>query len=343
MRNSHIRVIAPNTIRLEERPLDLRIEKPSEVIVKNRFSHISAGTELACIAGQEDWFSIPGTPGYTAIGEVVEKGAEVSHLSVGDKVYAFGPHAAYFKIDTSDRWHGICIPLPQGIREQEAAFAHMAGIALTAIRVAGIELGDLVAVAGLGAIGNLAAQLAQLQGAKVVGMDISASRIAIAQSCGINHVCNSRDRNLKDIVQEFSRGRGVEVFVEATGRAEVAEAGAAALSLYGQLVLLGSPRTPYQTDLTRLLQHVHLWSHGAISVKGALEFTFPTHRTEFVKHSIERNSETLLNLILEGRLKTAALLSHIFQPEQAQEAYDGLRNDPNAFFGVLFDWRNHAH
>lgn len=343
MKNSQIRVIAPNTVRLEESPFDLRIERPSEVIVKNRYSHISAGTELACIAGQEDWFSIPGTPGYTAVGEVVEKGSEVSHLSVGDKVYAFGPHAAYFKIDTLDRWHGICIPLPEGIREQDAAFAHMAGIALTAIRVAQLELGDRVVVAGLGVIGNLAAQLAQLQGAEAYAFDLSQARVEMAQRCGIRHTLYSAGQSISQWVRHATQGQGAEVFIEATGLAEVAEAGAATLARYGQLVLLGSPRRPYHTDLTAFLQRAHLWSLGAISVKGALEFTFPTQHTEFVKHSIERNSEIVLRLIRDGRLHIAPLCSHVLPPERAQEAYDGLRTAPDAFFGVLFDWRNQSH
>lgn len=329
---------APNAVELVEAPYELRIEAPTEVIIKNRLSHLSAGTELACIAGLEDWFKLPATPGYTAIGEVVEKGAAVPGLEVGDYVYTFGPHAEYFKIDTVDRWHGICLKLPEGIMEEEAAFAHMAGIALTAIRAANIELGDTVAVAGLGAIGNLAAQLAQLQGAEVLGLDLSSARLETAQRCGIRQVANSQGRSIPELVRQFSSG-GAEVFIEATGLAEVAEAGAAALTLYGQLILLGSPRRPYQTDLTGFLQRIHLWSHGAITVKGALEFTLPTHRTEFVKHSIERNSEIILRLIRDGRLKAGPLRSHQLPPSQAQQAYDGLRTQPDAYFGVVFDWR----
>jgi threonine dehydrogenase-like Zn-dependent dehydrogenase len=338
MQYKKILATAPNTVELAAAPYELRIAAPTEVIVKNRLSHLSAGTELACIAGLEDWFKLPATPGYTAIGEVAEKGAAVPGLEVGDRVYTFGPHAEYFKIDISDRWHGICLKLPEGIDEAEAAFAHMAGIAFTAIRVAQLELGDTVAVAGLGAIGNLAAQLAQLQGAEVLGLDISPARLEIARGCGIRQVANSQGRSIPELVREFYGG-GAEVFIEATGLPQVAEAGATALALYGQLILLGSPRRPYQTDLTGFLQRIHLWSHGAITVKGALEFTLPTHRTEFVKHSIERNSAIILRLIRDGRLKVGPLRSHLLHPSQAQQAYDGLREQPDVYFGVVFDWR----
>jgi threonine dehydrogenase-like Zn-dependent dehydrogenase len=338
MQYKKILATAPNTVELAAAPYELRIAAPTEVIVKNRLSHLSAGTELACIAGLEDWFKLPATPGYTAIGEVAEKGAAVPGLEVGDRVYTFGPHAEYFKIDTADRWHGICLKLPEGIKEEDAAFAHMASIAFTAIRAAHIELGDTVAVAGLGAIGNLAAQLAQLHGAEVLGLDISPARLEIAQRCGIRQVANSQGRSIPELVQAL-QGGGVEVFIEATGLPQVAEAGAAALALYGQLILLGSPRRPYQADLTSFLQRIHLWSHGAITVKGALEFTVPTHRTEFVKHSIERNSEIILRLIRDGRLKISPLRSHLLHPSQAQQAYDGLREQPDVYFGVVFDWR----
>jgi threonine dehydrogenase-like Zn-dependent dehydrogenase len=89
--------------------------------------------------------------------------------------------------------------------------------------------------------------------------------------------------------------------------------------------------------VTPFLQHHHNfpWNH---TLKGALEFTYPTFQEEFVKHSIERNVRIFLDLVNSGKLKIAPFYSHKMQPSEAQEAYDGLRENPEEFVGVIFDW-----
>jgi len=331
-------VSKPGKISVEEVNYDLSIEDAHDLIIENIYSHISAGTELACLDGLEDWFKMPATPGYTSIGRVVEKGKGIDHVGINDLVYTFGPHAAYFKINTNDRWHGICVKLPENINLTHAAFTHMAGIAISALRKSKIELGDWVAVSGLGAIGNMVAQLTQLQGANVIAFDMNDQRLALAQQCNIQHVHNSKSNEIKDTIVKISGQSGVSTFIDATGVPAVIEKAASCITLYGELILLGSPRAEYKTNLTSFLQKIHLWSEGAIEVKGALEFTYPTHQQEFIKHSIERNSKIILQLIAENKLIIAPLVSHTLSINDVERAYNGLRNQPETFTGVVFNW-----
>lgn len=316
---------------------DDTLTSPTGVLVRNMFSHISAGTELACIAGLESFFTIPDTPGYTAVGKILKTGEEVEHLAEGDMVFTYGPHAELFKIDVKDRWHGVCVKLPDGIDPALASFTHMAGIAMTAIRNSSIEIGDYVLVTGLGAIGNLVAQLAQLQGGKVIASEVVDSRIDLAHACGIGSTVNPLKDNMQAYVEEITGGSLVSTYIDATGQAGVVEQSLDLVSLYGEVILLGTPRTPYETDLTSLLRHFHYlpWCQN---MKGALEFTFPTHETEFVKHSIERNVEIIMDLILGGKLIIRPLFSHLISPEEIQSAYDGLRERPEEYIGIVIDW-----
>lgn len=310
---------------------------PKEIVVRTLYSHLSAGTELACLAGIEDWFKIPGTPGYTSIAKVEAKGSEVTHVEVGDLVYTYGTHSELFRLEYGDRWHGVCVKLPAGINLEYAAFTHMATIAITAIRNSKIELGDFVLITGLGAIGNLAAQLAQLQGATVIATDIDDNRIALAQQSGIRYIINSKKENLSEKILEITKGALISTYIDATGVTPVVNESLDNLQLFGEVILLGSPRTPYESNLTKTLQHFHLFPH-CLTLKGALEFTYPTHQQDFVKHSIERNATIVLDLINEEKLIIKPIYSHKVSPADAQSAYDGLKNKPGEYTGVVFDW-----
>ncbi len=312
------------------------IEGPHDVIVKNLYSHISSGTELACISGRESWFQIPGTPGYTSVGRIEQKGESVAH-NIGDIVYTMGPHSERFKIDSTDRWHGICVPVPDAVPPDIAAFTHMAGIAMTALRVSRIELGDTVLVAGLGVIGNLTAQLARLQGAHVIAADIVDTRLNVASQCGITTIVNAEKQDVKSEIKKLTNGKGVDAFIDATGVSQVIESFLDTVAFQGQVILLGSPRQPYQTDLTSTLQAIHLLPHS-VTMSGALEFVFPTHENEFVKHSIERNSKIILELMAKKRLMIEPFYTHKLYPSQAKQAYEGLRDEPEKYMGVVFDW-----
>ena len=186
MKNNSVLFTAPDKI--DVRPLDSDFLPlgDHDVLLQTHYSLISAGTELACLSGVEAWFSFPGTPGYASVGEVVEVGAQVSELAPGDSVYSMGGHCQYQRLDTSNP-RALCVKVPAGIDLAQAVFTRMVCVAFTALRVSNIELGDYVAVTGLGLVGNFAAQLAGLQGARVIGLDLSQRRVELARACGLQH------------------------------------------------------------------------------------------------------------------------------------------------------------
>jgi 2-desacetyl-2-hydroxyethyl bacteriochlorophyllide A dehydrogenase len=336
MKNKRVLFSEKGKVEFAETDFNEKIESPDEVIIKTLFSQISPGSELACLAGLEDWFKIPGTPGYTAVGEIIEKGSNVT-FNIGDKVFTFGPHAQYFKINITDRWHGLCVKLPDGLPGDIASFTHLTDIAISALRVSNIQLGDYVGVTGMGPIGNLAAQLAKLQGAQVIVLDINESRLQIARKCGLTNTINSSSPEVKDELMKMTSGKGVSTLVEASGMAQVAESAMKYISQYGEMILLGTPRAPYQTNLTEYLRDVHLF-YPSITVKGALEFIIPTQSIEFVKHSKERDCSIIMQLLKEERIIVKPFYTHKVRPDKAPEMYAGLQNKKDEFIGVVFDW-----
>lgn len=304
------------------------------VALRKRFTLISAGTELACLSGGESWFKLPNTHGYTGISEVLGAGKAVKDFAKGDLVFHYGNHKEVQVVPTTE----LLLKVPAGITEKYVPFTRMATIAMTAIRVSEIELGDAVAVTGQGLVGIMAAQLARLSGGEVIALDPSAHRRDLATKCGIRHAIDPSVGGVKEKVMALTGNAGVSTYIEASGVPKVFIDSLPLVGKGGEAILLGSPRGEYMVNATDLLNQSHLWSNGCINVKGAHEWRYPVKHDAFVKHSFERNSRIVMDLIRTGDLAIEPLLTHTMKPEQAAAAYEGLRNDKEAYIGVVFDW-----
>ncbi|MBN1401196.1 MAG: zinc-binding alcohol dehydrogenase [Anaerolineae bacterium] len=334
MNAQHIMFTKPHVVELVDFEFDMSALAPNEVAIQNHYSLISPGTELACLSGIESWAPLPFVPGYASCGEVIAVGEAVTHVRSGEMVLCYGKHASHVIVNR------LVMPLPPGIEAQRAPFARMAAVSITALRVGQPELGDFAAVTGLGLVGNLCGQLLGLAGCEVIGLDIEPARLELAADCGIPHLINSASEDPAAAVERITAGRKCELVVEATGLSPVAEWAVDLAGTLGQVVLLGSPRDAYETDLTPLLRKIHLWNSGCITLKGAHEWRYPAARDAHgaARHSIERNLEILLRLLAQERLLVDPLVTHVLPPADCAQAYAGLRDEPDRYVGVLFGW-----
>ncbi|MCS7254635.1 MAG: zinc-binding alcohol dehydrogenase [Armatimonadota bacterium] len=335
--------VAPNSVQLEEVDIDMT-PKDDEVVIRTIASIISAGTELACLAGLADWAPFPFHPGYGAVGEVIAVGSAVTDVKVGDIILTYSNHASHAKARV------LTAKVPDGLDPFKAVFVRMANISMTAIRVSNAELGDNVAVIGLGVVGNMAAQLFQLAGCRVIGIDRLPKRLDISRQCGIQLLVDASSEDAVQAVREMTDGNGCEIVVDATGSPSATIMAAQLAAKYGEVILLGSYfGRKLETNVTELLERIHLAGYGCITFKGAHEWRYPVkeNRSDLIpseqnaliyKHSIERNTKINMQLIADGKLKVEPLLTHRMRPEQCAQAYEGLREHPDEFVGVVFDW-----
>lgn len=335
-----IRVCVPSArqVRLERFEIDERELNPSEVIIKTHYTTISPGTELAIYTAHDPdvynpkgWCHYPFKPGYISVGEIIAMGTEVRDFNIGDLVFCYSNHASIAKVDT----RGFIVKVPSGIDEKLVGFTRMATIAMTALRVSSMAAGDMVAVFGLGLVGNLACQLFRLSGADTIGIDLSIKRLELAHSFGIKHLVNPAHQDIRDYIMRLTNGRGVNIVVEAIGKPELIPLAADIAAYKGEVILLGTPRDDYQADLTPLLRNVHL---RGIGLKGALEWLLPVREIHNCKFSIEGNTKYVFGLIRDGRLEVKSLLTHVIGAGHIQDAYEGLLNRRDEFLGVVVDW-----
>ena len=335
VRNLKVVFTEPGKVEVHEEDMSPDSLGGDEILVRSLYTAVSPGTELACLAGREaSWFAMPGVPGYSGVGVVEAVGGAVNGYAEGDTVVNYGGHQKYKRFRSDD----ILFPAPECVEPKLLAFTRLATVAFTAVRVSNIELGDDVAVVGLGVVGNIAAQLARLQGGRVVGVDLSARRAEIARECGVERAVCARSEEAGALIEELTAGAGVSTLIDATGSPRAILDSLSWIGRMGELILLGSPRDDFEANVTEVLRRVHLYGLGSVTLKGAHEHQYPKVHDPFVKHSFERNSRIVWRLLDEGKLRLAELITHVVKPADAASAYEGLRDNPNAYLGVVFDW-----
>jgi threonine dehydrogenase-like Zn-dependent dehydrogenase len=233
---------------------------------------------------------------------------------------------------------GIFLHAPQDIEPAWIPLVRMASIAATAIRASNIEWGDIVVVTGQGLVGNMALQLAKLQGARVIAVDVIDSRLAVSQKCGADLTINSANTDTAEEIRRFTEGAMVSTLIEATGVPMVAAQSINWIGQNGELIFLGSPRGAFETDITPFLNRTHLAAFN-VTLKGAHEWRYPVNQTPFVKHSLERNSRLIMDLFAQKKLVVDPLISEIVSPADCFDVYNKVRYNKDEYMGILFDWK----
>jgi 2-desacetyl-2-hydroxyethyl bacteriochlorophyllide A dehydrogenase len=332
----YIVVPQENTVEIACETLDPKSLRPMEVIVRAEASIVSAGTELARITGLDQTRAFPFRPGYGVIGRIEAGGTGLEDFKVGDRVFFAGKHASRQKFlhGQHHQW-GYLYPVPDHIDAVAGVYTRMAQIVMSAPDVADLTLGDTVAVFGLGVVGNLAAQLFQLAGAEVIGLDPNKARCEWARKCGIAALDVAPDKQVETVL-ERTNGKGAMVTVDAAGHSAAIITAVMSTARFGQVILLGSPRAPYTADVSQCFYRIHEWG---LTMRGAHEWRIPHKDIMESRVSQAANIRKCFKLIGAGKLKVRELTSHVIKPEQAPETYNGLRSRPAEYAGVVIDWR----
>jgi predicted dehydrogenase/threonine dehydrogenase-like Zn-dependent dehydrogenase len=277
--------------------------------------------------------------GYSSSGTIIALGKNVQDFKVGQRVACAGSgyavHAEYNVVPSN-----LLTPLPKIVDFESAAFTTLGAIALHGFRLAEPQIGENVAVIGMGLLGLLTAQIATAAGCNVLSIDIDPERITLASSLGLRAVHRAE---AVDLSAAFTANRGFDVIlicadtpsndpVELAGviardRARVVATGAVGLNI---------PRKVYYE---KELSFINSRSYGP----GRYDFSYEEQGNDYplgyVRWTEGRNFEAVVGLMASGKLKVQPLITHRFPIEQATQAYDvitGKTKEP--FLGVLLTY-----
>ncbi len=208
----------------------LRDLEGDEVLIQTHYSGISVGTEFTAVRGTRYYGEYPFVLGYQGTGVVAGLGPDVSRFKVGDAVYFRSNSLDLFLGDTkvanrSGTWASHVIhsekqrvePLPAGVDGATGAMFVMPAVGLNAVDMAGVRMGDYVAVQGVGLIGLGTLAACFLRGAKPIAIDMAANRLQLAKEFGAVATINPASEGVLERVLEITDGRGADVSIEGTG------------------------------------------------------------------------------------------------------------------------------
>ncbi len=160
--------------------------------------------------------------GYSSSGIVIDVGEGVLEFSVGDCVACTGSgYAGHTEVALVPE--NLCVKIPKRqscqqlttdteISFEEAAFAALGGIALEAVRLANVGLGEYVAVIGMGLIGQIVVQILDSAGCHVMGFDVQKNRIDMALKSGAEAGSFDKDEFI-NLVREVTKGNGTDAVI----------------------------------------------------------------------------------------------------------------------------------
>ena len=229
--------------------------------------------------------------------------------------------------------------LPHPVDFEAGAFGTLGAIALQGVRLSEPTLGESVVVIGLGLVGQLTVQLLKANGCRVFGIDLDAARVDLARQLGADAGALSNEET-KQTVLNWTAGRGADavLITAATDSNKPIELAGEVSRMKGRVVVVGMTglQVPRSSYFARELSLQISMSYGPGRYDPDYEERGHDYPFGYVRWTEKRNIEAFLNLVSEERIDVASLITHRFDLDDAERAYELLAGDSGEpYLGVL--------
>ncbi len=347
---------------------------PDQVLVDTRYTVISVGTEGATLSKtfpelvkqslQDPWMRnavknliLGASPqaiknivwdeitqlraiGYSGSGIALEVGKNVRDISPGDKV-AFAAQGHAEIVASSGN---LTVPIPENVSLKDASFVTLGGIAMQGVRRAEIQLGEKVAVIGLGLVGQIVAQLIHAAGGHVIGIDVNPQRLdELKEILPHAQLVNASEHDPVQMVTSLTGNFGADAVIicAASKDSLIANQAMKMSRKQGRVVFVGIVKM----DLERMpffRNELDLRFSRAYG-PGSYDSDYDAGRIDYPKHYVrwteKRNLEEFIQLMAEGRVKVNTLIGGVFQLDDAQKAYDSISDGSLLKTAALLEYK----
>jgi 2-desacetyl-2-hydroxyethyl bacteriochlorophyllide A dehydrogenase len=326
----------PHARGVELRREDLPKTGPDEVRIQAVASAISHGTEMLVFRGHvpdgldldlptlRGSFRFPIKYGYANVGRVIEIGANVSGLGVGDAVFVHHPHQARYVVKAD-----MPIRLPVGLDPTLGVFLANVETATNIVLDAAPRLGERVAVFGQGVVGLLVTQLLRRTGLdQIVVVDPIARRRELASGVGAD-VALAPLEVASGALRDVTDGFGVDLAIEVSGQAQALDQALDSVVFGGTVVVAswyGTKAVPLSLGAAFHRRRLRIVSSQVSTIDAALQPRW----THLRRLAVARDLLPILQL--------EALISHRFPIRRAAEAYALIDEHPEHTVQVLLTY-----
>ena len=320
-------VTQPGKVEIWERPIPPLHD--SDILIKVKATTL-CGSDLHIFKGKHPAVSLPVPVGHEISGEVVEVGNAVTKVKPGDRVtvepviicrkchycqrgdyhlcenisfqYRQGQGGLTTDFIAPERWVHL---LPDGLSYSAGALIEPLAVAVHAVGLANLNIAQSVAIFGAGAIGLLILQVARAAGAgEVFITDVRDARLDAALEFGASSALNSLKGNAVEKILEQSGGLGVQRAFEAVGLEATLTQALQSLQKGGRVVLVGL----FENE--RIGVPANIFVQKEITLTGSQGYHWDFQRAN--------------ELVRGGKINLNKMITHQFQLEQTQEAFDAL-------------------
>ncbi|MBC7796241.1 MAG: bi-domain-containing oxidoreductase [Pyrinomonadaceae bacterium] len=276
--------------------------------------------------------------GYAGAGIVIEKHPTVTDLEIGARVAYGGEGTGHAETIITGR--NLVARVPDNVNFEDACFTTLGSIAMNAVRIANIGLGETVAVIGLGLVGQLVAQLARCQGGVVVAIDLMKERVEIAKNTGADFAV-SGDAALAEI-KSLTDGKGADCVIVAAAAKSAAPMKQAALMCRdkGRIVVVGACPLDLPRDQMYIkeIQLLMARAYGPGSYDASYEKQGRDYPLPYVRWTENRNMTEFLRLLSTNQINVKPFVSHTFTLDEAPKAYDVILDAEVKSLAVLLKY-----
>jgi len=279
--------------------------------------------------------------GYSCAGTVIQVGPGVTDLQVGDRVACAGAGKAnHAEIVLVPR--NLVVKVPDGCDLRDAASVTLGSIAMQGMRRADPRLGEIVAVIGLGLLGQITAQLLKAAGCRVIGFDLESRRVALARQLGMDYGFVPIEVDVENKIRHLTANHGVDstIITAASQSDAVVQQAMEITRKRGRVVVVGAvglglKRSPFfEKELDFLIS----CSYGPGRYDQRYEEKGLDYPYAYVRWTENRNMAEYLRLVAEGKVNVKAILEREYNVADAPRAYEELRTAPEKPLGVLLSY-----
>ena len=278
--------------------------------------------------------------GYSLAGEVIEIGKNVENFKIGDLVSCGGAgYANHAEINFIPK--NLCAKIPGNVDLKEASLTTIASISMQGLRQANVQIGENVAVIGLGLLGQILIQLIKANGCNPFGIDIDTEKCAMAEKNGAIYTSISSKLNPEEILS-MTNGYGCDAVIITTGTQSnepIILAGKIARDK-ARIIDIGITKMdlPWELYYHKELDFRFSRSYGPGRYDPGYEEGGNDYPVGYVRWTEQRNMESIIKLLELKKIDLSKLITHEFNFLEAEDAYSSIKDGKEKYLGVILKY-----